>query len=85
MTATSPVVHFDIDDRIAIITLDSPANRNALSQPLLDELSAHLASARADERVRGVLLTATGTTFCSGADLKAERAPSTAARACRRS
>ncbi len=54
------------------LTLDSPANRNALSHRLLAELVSALADAQADPDVRVVVLTGTGTTFCSGMDL-AER------------
>ena len=68
-TSSETLVRLDVDDAIATITLDSPANRNALSRRLLVELVAHLATARDDASVRGVVLTATGTTFCSGADL----------------
>jgi len=68
-TSSEALVRLDVDDAIATITLDSPANRNALSRRLLVELVAHLATARDDASVRGVVLTATGTTFCSGADL----------------
>jgi enoyl-CoA hydratase len=64
------VVHYAVDRAIATITLDSPANRNALSTQLVTELSAHLASAAGDEAVRAVVLTHTGTVFCAGADLK---------------
>jgi methylglutaconyl-CoA hydratase len=51
------------------MTLDSPHNRNALSVQLLDELADGLAQAMADHTVRVVVLTASGTVFCSGADL----------------
>jgi methylglutaconyl-CoA hydratase len=64
------LVHYDVADRIATVTLDSPENRNALSRRLMAELAAHLATAWGDPGVRGVVLTATGTTFCSGADLR---------------
>jgi enoyl-CoA hydratase len=64
------LVHYTVDRAIATITLDSPANRNALSAQLVEELSAHLAGAAADDAVRAVVLTHTGTTFCAGADLK---------------
>jgi len=64
------LVQYNVDRAIATITLDSPANRNALSAQLVSELSAHLASAAADEGVRAVVLTHTGTVFCAGADLK---------------
>ncbi|MFJ6798168.1 enoyl-CoA hydratase family protein [Streptomyces sp. NPDC091268] len=56
---------------IATLTLDSPANRNALSADLVGELRAALAAAGADPAVRAVVLTHTGTTFCAGADLTA--------------
>lgn len=57
-------------DGAATITLDSPANRNALSTALVTELLAGCASAAADPRVRVVILTHTGKTFCAGADLR---------------
>jgi enoyl-CoA hydratase len=63
------LVHLAVDAGIATITLDSPANRNALSTQLMQELSAHLAQACADDAVRAVVLTHTGRTFCAGADL----------------
>jgi enoyl-CoA hydratase/carnithine racemase len=64
------LVHYAVDRAIATVTLDSPTNRNALSRQLVEELSAHLAGAAADDAVRAVMLTHTGTTFCAGADLK---------------
>jgi methylglutaconyl-CoA hydratase len=63
------LVHLDVADGIATITLDSPSNRNALSAPLVAGLAAHLEATRADSSVRALVLTATGTVFCSGADL----------------
>jgi len=64
------LVHYAVDRAIATVTLDSPDNRNALSARLVGEVSAHLQTAAADGAVRAVVLTHTGTTFCSGADLK---------------
>jgi methylglutaconyl-CoA hydratase len=55
---------------ITTITLDSPANRNALSSALLTQLHAALAAALADTGVRVVVLTGAGPAFCAGADLK---------------
>lgn len=63
------LVHSASDDRIVTVTLDSPANRNALSRQLVTELEAALTEAAEDRSVHGVLLTHTGTTFCSGAAL----------------
>ncbi|ARF74368.1 enoyl-CoA hydratase [Kitasatospora albolonga] len=60
---------------IATLTLDSPANRNALSAQLVAELRDSLTACAADDTVRAVVLTHTGTTFCAGADLKAPPDP----------
>lgn len=67
--APAELVHLDVADAVATITLDSPANRNALSRQLVTELYAHLESARDDDSVRVVLLQSSGRVFCSGADL----------------
>jgi enoyl-CoA hydratase/carnithine racemase len=68
MNATQ-VVHVDIDDEIATITLDSQHNRNALSRQLLAELHQALDTAEA-AAARAVVLTHRGPAFCAGADLK---------------
>ena len=47
------------DDGVATIALNSPENRNALSNELLTELIDAFESARDDERVRCVVLTST--------------------------
>ena len=57
------------DEGIRTLTLDSPANRNALSSALLAQLEQALRDATSDPDVRAVVLTGTGTVFCSGADL----------------
>ncbi len=73
------VVNLDIVGGVATITLDSPANRNALSRQLLADLRRALDGAEAgvsDGSVRTVVLTHTAPVFCAGADLK-ERATGT--------
>jgi methylglutaconyl-CoA hydratase len=67
------LVHLSIENAVATITLDSNANRNALSRRLLEELHAHLQSAIGDQAARVIVLTGSGTVFCSGADLKEQR------------
>ena len=57
------------DDGVRTLTLDSPANRNALSARLLEQLEQALRDATGDPEVRAVVLTGAGTVFCSGADL----------------
>lgn len=63
------------DRGITTLTLDSPANRNALSAPLVTELADALAACGKDQGVRAVVLTHTGGTFSAGADLKAPPGP----------
>jgi enoyl-CoA hydratase len=58
------------DDGVATVTLDSPDNRNALSNQLLAELTDAFESARGDEGVRCVVLTSSHeTVFSAGASL----------------
>src|ERR1700693_2452567 len=67
------LVHLVVDGGIATITLDSPHNRNALSSQLVTELTERLRAADGDAGARAVVITHTGTTFCSGADLSEAR------------
>ncbi|WEV78669.1 enoyl-CoA hydratase family protein [Janibacter cremeus] len=64
-----PRVRTGTSSGVMTITLDSPHNRNALSDRLVAELTEGLAAAERDDDVRCVVLTHTGTTFCAGADL----------------
>lgn len=64
-----PRVRTGTSSGVMTITLDSPHNRNALSDQLVAELTEGLAAAERDDDVRCVVLTHTGTTFCAGADL----------------
>jgi enoyl-CoA hydratase len=67
------LVQYSTDRGIARIALDSPANRNALSAALVGQLGSFLSEAAADDAVRAVELTHTGSTFCAGADLTEAR------------
>jgi enoyl-CoA hydratase/carnithine racemase len=65
---SEPIVRSVPGDRVVTVTLDSPANRNALSRRLVADLREALTAAAAGGP-HAVLLTHTGTTFCSGAAL----------------
>jgi methylglutaconyl-CoA hydratase len=72
----SELVRLDVGGGVATITLDSPANRNALSRRLVADLHTALDGAEqavAAGDVRSLVLTHTPPVFCAGADLK-ERA-----------
>ncbi|MFC4494470.1 enoyl-CoA hydratase family protein [Streptomyces ovatisporus] len=67
---TAPLVRSAHEKGITTLTLDSPANRNALSVGLVSELYAELEKAAEDEGTRAIVLTHSGNTFCAGADLR---------------
>ncbi len=60
---------YEIDDRIAKITLNRPQYRNAQSRLLLEELDRAFIEAEADDNVRVVILAGAGEHFSSGHDL----------------
>jgi enoyl-CoA hydratase/methylglutaconyl-CoA hydratase len=63
------LVHLAVNDGVATITLDSPHNKNALSQQLTGELLERLENADADDAVRVIVIRSALDVFCSGADL----------------
>ncbi len=56
-------------DTLAVITLNRPEARNALSADMVADLGRALADCRRPE-IRAVLLTGAGGAFCAGADVK---------------
>jgi enoyl-CoA hydratase len=61
---------YDLSEGVATVTLNRPAQRNALSAQMLAELVDAMANARNDDAVRAVVLTGAGDkAFCAGADL----------------
>jgi len=57
-------------DEHAVLTLNRPEKRNALSVALRDLISDALDSLAADAQMKCVVLTGAGAVFCSGFDLK---------------
>lgn len=55
---------------VAILTLNRPEAKNALSQQMILELREAAGQLTADPAVRGVVLTGAGDVFCAGGDLK---------------
>ncbi|MFD4648311.1 enoyl-CoA hydratase family protein [Streptomyces sp. NPDC057717] len=75
MSTEKTLVRSSHECGITTLTLDSPANRNALSAALVAELSDALTACGKDDAVRAVVLTHTGNTFSAGADLKSPPPP----------
>jgi 2-(1,2-epoxy-1,2-dihydrophenyl)acetyl-CoA isomerase len=62
---------YDVQDRVATITLNRPDNFNSLNNLCSAELIKALKHARADDGVRVIVITGAGDrVFCSGQDLK---------------
>ena len=70
---TEPVLLRTDDNGITTLTLNRPAQYNALSEALLDALDRGLDEIAGDESVRVLVLAANGKAFCAGHDLKQMR------------
>jgi enoyl-CoA hydratase/carnithine racemase len=57
------------EDGVAVLTIDRPAKRNAVTLAMWEGLPALLAGLAADPRIRVLLLTGAGDTFSAGADI----------------
>ncbi len=64
-------VLFEIEDGIAIITLNRPEKRNCLNQDMLINFFNCLDKVHSDEHIRITIITGMGKSFCSGLDLNA--------------
>jgi enoyl-CoA hydratase/carnithine racemase len=65
-----PLVLYDSIDGVAVLTLNHPEKRNALSRAMLTSLKEQLGRAAADVAVHVVILRAAGPVFSSGHDLR---------------
>jgi methylglutaconyl-CoA hydratase len=63
-------LQYEVEGRLAYITINRPAKRNALSADVVTELKQAFEAAEADEDVKIIILRASGDVFCAGADLK---------------
>ena len=63
------LVLYSVVDGVATLTLNNPAERNTLTQPLVEEILAAMDTAEADPLVGAVVITGTAPAFCAGANL----------------
>ncbi len=68
-TPSTETLVIEHDDELAVLTLNRPQQRNALSLGLMRELIAALRSIGSDGGARAVVLAANGPAFCAGHDL----------------
>ena len=68
-------LRYELDGGVARITLNRPDAANAITPDQRERMIELFAEASADLRVRVAVLGATGTHFCTGADLRVSRVP----------
>jgi enoyl-CoA hydratase len=67
---TEAVVRVEASDGVAVVTMNRPEARNALSRQLLRELRQAMAEADRDPDIAAIVLTGADPAFCAGLDLK---------------
>ncbi|MFF7944667.1 enoyl-CoA hydratase [Nocardia gamkensis] len=65
------VVKLTVTDGVAVLTLNDPGRRNAVSVEMSAQLRAAVTAAEADPDVHAVVVTGAGNAFCAGANLAA--------------
>lgn len=68
----------EVTDGVALLTLNRPEVRNALSESLRGELKAAVGRLDEDAGVRAIVLTGADPAFCSGVDLRELASPAAA-------
>jgi len=61
---------YDVEARIAVITLNRPDRMNAWTPTMEREVRAAMEAAAQDPGVRAIVLTGAGRAFCAGADME---------------
>lgn len=64
------MILYEKHDKYAVVKLNNPEKRNALSLDLIKQLKDKLIEIRDDDSVQVLIITGEGKSFCAGADLK---------------
>lgn len=62
-------INYDVEDRVATITLNRPEKLNAFTATMMSEMIDAFDRVDADDGVRAVIVTGAGRAYCAGADL----------------
>lgn len=62
-------IRYEVRDRAGWLTLNRPEARNAISEQMMDEISAALELARKDDDVRALVIAGAGSTFSAGYEI----------------
>lgn len=67
----SALVLYEVRDRVALVTVNDPDRRNAVTDAMSGQLRDAVDRAEADPEVHALVVTGAGKAFCAGADLSA--------------
>ncbi len=67
--AKSDLVRIKIEGRLAMVTINDPERRNAVTLEMSNALEATVLAAEANPEVHALIVTGAGSAFCAGADL----------------
>ena len=62
-------IRYDVEDRVATITIDRPERRNAMTHAMNAEFGRLIREASNDDAVHVLVVTGAGGSFCAGTDL----------------
>ncbi|MFT5643551.1 MAG: 2-(1,2-epoxy-1,2-dihydrophenyl)acetyl-CoA isomerase [Janthinobacterium sp.] len=68
--AEMEAVSYTVSEGVATLTLNRPAQKNALDMVMRREIGAVVASIRCDRGIRALILAGAGGAFCAGGDLR---------------
>ena len=63
-------IRYEVAEGVATLTLNRPAQRNAVDLTMREEIAQCLAELKRDREVRALVLTGAGGAFCAGGDLR---------------
>lgn len=63
------LVEVEVEDGVGLLRLNDPRMRNALTEPMVEEIVAAVAQLEADPSVGALVVTGAAPAFCAGADL----------------
>ncbi|MFZ1162047.1 enoyl-CoA hydratase-related protein, partial [Mycobacterium sp.] len=67
----SDLVLYSVENHVAVLTVNDPDRRNAVTGEMSRQLRAAVDRAESDSDVHAVVVTGAGQAFCAGADLSA--------------
>ena len=70
LNSDTPDLIAEAEDGIAVLTMNRPDRRNALSRAMLDAMAKVLEGCETDPEIACIVLTGAGGAFCAGGDVK---------------